>query len=133
MRGADVIVEMLRAYEVEYLFCVPGDTTMPLYDALAQAGGEINLVLTRDERSSSFMADAYARLSNKPGVCEGPSGGGATYIVPGVAEANGSSIPVVCFTSDNPLRWEHSGALTAIDQVALLAPATKWNTQVKRP
>jgi acetolactate synthase-1/2/3 large subunit len=133
MRGADVIVEMLKAYQVDVVFGVPGDTTMPLYDAFYNARDEITHLLARDERSASFMADAYARLSNKPGLCEGPSGGGATYIVPGVAEANGSSIPVIVFTSDNPLRWEGTGALTEIDQQALLAPATKWNTTVKRP
>ncbi len=132
MRGADVIVEMLKAYEVDVVFGVPGDTTMPLYDAFYNARDEINHVLARDERSASFMADAYARLSNKPGLCEGPSGGGATYIVPGVAEANGSSIPVIVFTSDNPLKWENTGALTEINQQALLGPATKWNTTVKQ-
>src|SRR3546814_8588278 len=47
-------------------------------------------VLTRDERSASYMADVYARVSGKVGVCEGPSGGGATYILPGVVEANES-------------------------------------------
>ena len=41
------------------------------------------------------MADAYARVTGKVGVCEGPSGGGATYILPGVVEANESSIPVL--------------------------------------
>src|SRR6185312_5373730 len=132
MRGADVIVEMLKAYQVDVVFGVPGDTTMPLYDAFYNARDEITHVLARDERSASFMADAYARLAFKPGLCEGPSGGGATYIVPGVAEANGSSIPVIVFTSDNPLRWEGTGALTEIDQQALLRPATKWNTTVKR-
>ena len=132
MRGADVIVEMLKAYDVEVVFGVPGDTTMPLYDAFHDARDQITHVLARDERSASFMADAYARLSNKPGLCEGPSGGGATYIVPGVAEANGSSIPVIVFTSDNPLRWEDTGALTEIDQEALLRPATKWNTTIKQ-
>jgi acetolactate synthase-1/2/3 large subunit len=124
---------MLKAYGVEFVFGVPGDTTMPLYDSFYQAKDSITHILARDERSASFMADCYARLTNRPGICEGPSGGGATYIVPGVAEANGSSIPVICFTSDNPLRWEHTGALTAIDQEALLRPATKWNTTVKRP
>ncbi len=132
MRGGDVIVEMLKAYQVDVVFGVPGDTTMPLYDAFFNARAHINHVLARDERSASFMADAYARLSNKPGLCEGPSGGGATYIVPGVAEANGSSIPVIVFTSDNPLKWENTGALTEINQQALLGPATKWNTTVKR-
>ena len=132
MNGAQIVVEMLKAYGVEYIFGVPGDTTMPLYDALHAARGEIRHVMARDERSASFMADAYARLAYKPGVCEGPSGGGATYIVPGLAEANGSSIPVVCFTTDIPLVDEGKGTLTAIDQQALLAAAVKWNTTVKR-
>ncbi len=132
MNGAQVLVEMLKAYEVEVIFGVPGDTTMPLYDALHAARGEIRHVMARDERSAGFMADAYARLTNKPGICEGPSGGGATYIVPGIAEANGSSIPVICFTSDIPLADEDRGTLTAINQQELLRAATKWGTTVKR-
>ncbi len=132
MNGAQVLVEMLKAYDVEVIFGVPGDTTMPLYDALHAARGEIRHVMARDERSAGFMADAYARLSYKPGICEGPSGGGATYIVPGIAEANGSSIPVICFTSDIPLADEDRGTLTAINQQELLRAATKWGTTVKR-
>lgn len=132
MNGAQVLVEMLKAYGVEYIFGVPGDTTMPLYDALHAARGDIRHIMARDERSASFMADAYARLSYKPGICEGPSGGGATYIVPGIAEANGSSIPVICFTSDIPLADEDKGTLTAIDQQKLLAAAVKWSTTAKR-
>lgn len=132
MNGSQVLVEMLKAYGVEVIFGVPGDTTMPLYDALHAARGEIRHILARDERSAGFMADAYARLAYKPGICEGPSGGGATYIVPGVAEANGSSIPVICFTSDIPLADEDRGTLTAINQQELLRAATKWSTTVKR-
>ena len=50
-------------------------------------------ILARDERSAAYMADGYARVSGKVGVCEGPSGGGVTYILPGLAEANESSVP----------------------------------------
>ena len=132
MNGAEILVEMLKAYDVEVIFGVPGDTTMPLYDALHGARGDIRHILARDERSAGFMADAYARLSNKPGICEGPSGGGATYIVPGVAEANGSSIPIICFTSDIPLADEDRGTLTAINQQELLRAAAKWSTTIKR-
>lgn len=132
MNGAQILVEMLKAYDVEVIFGVPGDTTMPLYDALHAARGDIRHIMARDERSAGFMADAYARLTNKPGICEGPSGGGATYIVPGVAEANGSSIPVICFTSDIPLADEDRGTLTAINQQELLRAAAKWSTTVKR-
>ncbi len=133
MNTAQVLVELLKEYRVEYIFGVPGDTSMALYDALYAARGEITHVLARDERGASFMADAYARLAYKPGVTEAPSGGGATYVVPGVAEANGSSVPLIVFTSDVPITDEGKGTLTAIDQQRLLEAATKWSAVVKRP
>ncbi|MGH9335211.1 MAG: thiamine pyrophosphate-binding protein, partial [Vicinamibacteria bacterium] len=75
---------------------------------------------------ASFMADAYARLGGRVGVCEGPSGGGATYILPGVAEANGSSAPLVCLTSDIDRNDMGRGTLTELDQTALFRPVTRW-------
>ena len=86
--------------------------------------------MTRDERSASFMADVYARVSGRIGVCEGPSGGGATYIVPGVAEAQGSAIPLLCLTSDTPVNQQGRGVLTELDQESLFRPVTKWNARV---
>jgi acetolactate synthase-1/2/3 large subunit len=117
---------------VRHIFGVPGDTTVPFYDALYDAQADIQHILARDERSAAFMADAYARVSFKPGVCEGPSGGGATFMLPGVAEACGSSVPVIALTSDNALSFEEKGALTALDQRSLFKPVTKWNVLVKR-
>jgi acetolactate synthase I/II/III large subunit len=133
MNTAQVLVELLKEYRVEYIFGVPGDTTMVLYDALYAARGEIRHIMARDERSAAFMADAYARLAHKPGITEAPSGGGATYVIPGVAEANGSSVPMIVFTSDVPITDEGKGTLTAIDQQRLLEAATKWSAVVKRP
>src|SRR5260221_557871 len=130
MNTAQVLVELLKEYEVEHIFGVPGDTTMPLYDALYDARSEIRHIMARDERSAAFMADAYARLAHKPGITEAPSGGGATYVIPGVAEANGSSVPMVVFTSDVPITDEGKGTLTAIDQQRLLQAATKWSAGV---
>src|SRR5207249_5818906 len=86
MTGAEAVVEMLRAHGVEVIFGLCGDTSLPLYDALARQGS-IRHVLTRDERHAAYMADGYARVTGKVGVCEGPSGGGATYLLPGLAEA----------------------------------------------
>lgn len=133
MNTAQVLVELLKEYRVEHIFGVPGDTTMVLYDALYAARGEITHIMARDERSAAFMADAYARLSYKPGITEAPSGGGATYVIPGVAEATGSSVPMIVFTSDVPITDEGKGTLTAIDQQRLLQAATKWSAVVKRP
>jgi acetolactate synthase-1/2/3 large subunit len=133
MNSAQALVELLKEYGVEYIFGVPGDTTMALYDALYAARGEITHIMARDERSAAFMADAYARLAYKPGITEAPSGGGATYVIPGVAEANGSSVPMIVFTSDVPITDEGKGTLTSIDQQRLLQAATKWSAVVKRP
>ena len=104
---------------------------MAFYDALYHEPS-ITHIMTRDERSASFMADVYARVSGRVGVCEGPSGGGATYIVPGVAEAHGSAIPLLCLTSDTPVGEDHRGVLTELDQVGLFRPITKWSERVNR-
>lgn len=127
MRGSEAVVRMLKDLGVEVIFGLCGDTSLPLYEALHDLDHGMRHVLTRDERSASFMADAYARLSGKVGVCEGPSGGGATYIIPGVAEANGSSVPLVCFTSDIDVRDVGRGTLTELEQEALFGPVTQWS------
>jgi acetolactate synthase-1/2/3 large subunit len=132
LKASQAIVEMLKQYEVKHVFGVPGDTGLALYEAFRQARGEIEHILARDERSASFMADTYARVSFRPGVCEGPSGAGATYLAPGVAEANASSIPLIALTTDTPLSGEGRNVLTALDQQALFAPITKWCTVVKQ-
>ena len=124
MTGAEATVQALQDAGVEVVFGLCGDTSLPFYDALSRADS-IRHVLTRDERSASYMADAYARLSGRVGVCEGPSGGGATYIVPGVAEANGSAVPLVCLTSDVGVADQGRGTLTEMDQQALFASVTR--------
>lgn len=133
LNGGQMVVEMLKAYGVRYVFGVPGDTGLSFYDALRDARGEISHVLARDERSAAYMADVYARVSFRPGVCEGPSGAGATYLASGLAEAHASSIPVVALLSDTPVGSEDCNVLTALDQPALFAPITKWTSLVKDP
>ena len=132
LTGAEAVVEMLKAHDVEILFGLCGDTSLPFYDALARLPHGMRHVLTRDERSAAYMADGYARVSGKVGVCEGPSGGGATYILPGLAEANESSVPVLCINSDISVASRGRYTLTALDQGALMRPVTKWNTVLDR-
>ncbi|HEY7318370.1 MAG TPA: thiamine pyrophosphate-binding protein [Candidatus Binatia bacterium] len=132
LTGAEAAVEMLKAHGVEILFGLCGDTSLPFYDALARLDHGLRHILTRDERSASYMADGYARVSGKVGVCEGPSGGGATYILPGIAEANESSIPVLCINSDISVAARGRYTLTELDQAALMRPVTKWNRVLDR-
>ena len=119
------MVRMLEAHGVEYIFGLCGDTTIPFYDAMFRLDHGINHILTRDERHAAYMADAYARVTGKVGVCEGPSGGGATYILPGVVEANESSVPILAITSDVSTQSRGRYPLTELDQKALFKPLTK--------
>ena len=130
--GAEAAVEMLKAHGVEILFGLCGDTSLPFYDALARLPHGMRHVLTRDERSAAYMADGYARVCGKVGVCEGPSGGGATYILPGLAEANDSSVPLLCINSDISVGARGRYTLTELDQGELMRPVTKWNAVVDR-
>ena len=128
--GAEAMVRLLEAHGVEVIFGLCGDTSLPFYDALFRTGQSIRHVLTRDERHAAYMADGYARVTGRVGVCEGPSGGGATYILPGLVEANESSIPVLAITTDVSVSARGRFTLTELDQAALMRPLTKWNTVI---
>ncbi len=132
LTGAEALVKLLNEYEVNYIFGLCGDTSLPFYDALFRLNHSIKHILTRDERSASYMADGYARVTGKVGVCEGPSGGGATYIIPGVVEANESSISLISITSDVPTTSYGHFPLTELDQKALFKPLTKWNCVLRK-
>ena len=131
--GAEAAVRMLQLNGVRHIFGLCGDTSLPFYDALYTMEHGMTHVLTRDERSAAYMADGYARVTGRPGICEGPSGGGATYLVPGLVEANESSVPVLGITSDVPVLSRGRFPLTELDQASLYRPLTKWNTVCDRP
>ena len=114
---------MLKLYKVEHVFGLPGETTLPLYKEWLDYP-EIRHVMARDERSAAFMADGYARFSNKPGVCEAPSVG-STHVLPGVAEAYKGSLPMIVVTTDVPLHMEKRNMLTGLDQTSMFSGITK--------
>ena len=121
-------MEMLKGYGVGEVFGLPGETTLPWYREWSRTP-EVKHIMMRDERSAVFAADAYARFSFKPGVCEGPSVG-ATHMVPGVAEAYKASIPMVIIASDIPLHYDRRNTLTGLDQSALFRGITKESITV---
>jgi acetolactate synthase-1/2/3 large subunit len=132
LSGAEAVVQMLKEHGVEVIFGLCGDTSLPLYDALARLPHGMKHVLTRDERHAAYMADGYARVTGKVGVCEGPSGGGATYLLPGLVEANESSVPVLGINTDVSVSSRGRFTLTELDQKALMKPLTKWNAVLDR-
>ena len=123
MNSAQIILEMLKLYDVKHVFGLPGETTLELYDQWFDHH-EIEYILTRDERSSAFMAEAYAKVTGKPGVVETPSPGVA-HPAPGIAEAHSGSIPLIFFTSDVNPNDDKRNMLTGIDQTNFYATICK--------
>jgi acetolactate synthase-1/2/3 large subunit len=122
-RGSKALLTMLREYEVKHVFGLCGETTLDLYRDWYDFP-HVAHIAARDERSAAFMADAYSRMTSKPGVCEAPSVG-STHVIPGVAEAYKASVPMLVMTSDVPLHTERRNMLTGIDQTALFKGITK--------
>ena len=123
MKGARVLLEMLNKYDVDCVFGLPGETTIGWYKEWLDFA-TIRHILVRDVRTAAYAAEAYAKVTHKPGVCEGPSPG-ASYLLPGVIEAFKASVPLIVFTSDVPFNMEHRNMLTAYNQTALFEAVTK--------
>ena len=91
------IVGLLERYGVERVFGIPGVHTIPLYDGLADS--PIEHVTPRHEQGAGFMADAWARVSGKPGVCLVITGPGLTNIATAMGQAWGDSVPMLVISS----------------------------------
>lgn len=123
MTGGQIILKMLELHGVTHVFGLPGETTIGWYDGW-QEYSDIRYVLTRDERTAAFAAEAYAKITGRPAVLEAPSPG-VTHCTPGLTEAYLSSVPVIYFSSDIPINQDKRHGLTGINQTALYEPITK--------
>lgn len=130
MNGAQVILRMLELHEVGCVFGLPGETTIGWYKEW-QNSSSIKFVLTRDERTASFAAEAYAKVTGRSAVLEAPSPG-VTHCAPGIAEAYLSSVPVIFFSSDIPVNQDKKHGLTGLDQTALYSSICKESFYLTR-
>ena len=137
MKVGDKLAKLLMENGVKYVFGVPGGQTLPFYDGIRKLEGKIAHVVMRDERSAGFAADAYARLTNRVGVCDATVGPGATNLVSPLAEAHCSSIPLIAVISDISRSWEHlrarGNASQAIEQLEIFRTVSKWQVSVNDP
>jgi 5-guanidino-2-oxopentanoate decarboxylase len=128
LTGGQALVRLLANYGVDTVFGIPGVHTLELYRGLPGSG--IRHVLTRHEQGASFMADGYARVSGKPGVCFIITGPGVTNAATGIGQAYADSIPMLVISSVN-----HSASLgkgwgslhECQDQRAMTAPITAFS------
>ena len=132
MNGGEAIVESLKAAGVSHIFGLLGSSTMEVYDALYDCK-EIKYVGVRDERAGTHMADAFGRVSRRPGVfLAGQAGPGAANMVTGLIQAKLAYSPVVAITGLASSSHLGRDAFQEIDQQALFTPITKRTFTVPR-
>ncbi len=127
MTGAKALIHALEKEGVDVVFGLPGGANLPIYDALV--GANLRHVLVRHEQSAAHMADGYARIKRKAGVCFATSGPGATNIVTGLATAYADSSPVVAVTGQVPLAMIGKDAFQETDIIGISNPCTKYAFQ----
>jgi acetolactate synthase-1/2/3 large subunit len=126
MTGGQIICESLVKEGVEVIFGILGGAILPLYDTLPQYP-QLRHVLMRHEQGAAHAADAYARVTEKVGVCFATSGPGATNLVTGIANAHLDSTPVVAFTGQVARSFIGKDAFQEVDITGITLPITKHN------
>jgi len=99
--GAEILVRCLQEEKVEHLFGYPGGAVLYIYDEIFKQK-QVKHILVRHEQAAVHAADAYARSSEKVGVCLVTSGPGVTNAVTGIATAYMDSIPMVIISGQVP-------------------------------
>ncbi|MCB1172352.1 MAG: acetolactate synthase large subunit, partial [Leptospiraceae bacterium] len=122
--AAQLLVDLLQSHGVDLVFGYPGGAILPFYDALHQSG--VRHILVRHEQGAIHMAEAYARVTGRPGVVVVTSGPGATNIVTGLADAKMDSIPVFAICGQVALSSIGSDAFQEADMTGISHPVTKY-------
>src|SRR3954449_6330541 len=132
MTGAKALLEQLKLHGVQVMFGYPGGAVIPLYDSIYEEE-EIRHVLVRHEQGAGHMAEGYAKVTGKVGVCIATSGPGATNLVTPLADAYMDNVPVVAITGQVPSSAIGTDAFQEADIRGITMPITKHNFLVTDP
>ncbi len=132
VNGGQAVLETLQAHGIDCVFGLLGGSMLELYDAI-HASDSINYVGARDERSAAHMADAWARISGRPGIVLGAQAGpGVANLVTGVTEAQLAYSPLVAIAGMITRAHQGRDTFQEFDQVALFKPIAKQSLVVPR-
>lgn len=129
MTGGHAIAEMVRQHRPGPIFGMGGFQLLPFYEGVRALG--LRHVLINDERTGAFAADAYARLTGRPGLCDGTLGPGATNLVTALVESLNAGVPVVAFVGDTHRSHARRNMTQESRQEQLLAPAVKEYVRIE--
>ncbi len=131
--GGQLIVDALKTHGVDTIFCVPGESYLPVMDALYDVSNEIRLIVCRHEGGASNMAEAYAKLTGKPGICMVTRGPGACNASIGIHTAMHDSTPMVTLIGQVQRDEMGRGAFQEVEYREMMKPLTKWVDQIEDP
>lgn len=123
MSGGEAIAEMFKLHDVGPMFGMAGFQLLPFYDAVRELGMQHTLI--NDERSGAFMADAWARVTGRPGVCDATLGPGATNLLTSLTESLNAGIPLIAMIGDTNREHAWKNMTQETKQVEMLRPAVK--------
>lgn len=129
--GARILVDQLLVHGVDTAFCVPGESYIAVLDALRDA--PIRLVVARHEAGAANMAEAYGKLTGRPGICFVTRAPGATHAATGVYTAFQDSTPLILFVGQVPRRHRGREAFQELDYGAVFESFAKWAVEVDEP
>ncbi len=127
--GARILVDQLVVHGADTAFCVPGESYLAVLDALRDA--PIRLVVARHEAGAANMADAYGKLTGKPGICLVTRAPGATHAATGVYTAFQDSTPLILFVGQVPRAERGREAFQELDYGSMFGGFAKWVVEVQ--
>ncbi len=131
--GGRILVDALRIHGADTVFSVAGESYLALLDALYDVQNDVRLITCRKETGASNMAEAYGKLTGKPGICVVTRGPGACNASIGVHTAFQDSTPMILLIGDVPRHERERESFQEVDYGLMFAPLAKWVVRIDAP
>jgi acetolactate synthase-1/2/3 large subunit len=130
--AAQILVDALKVHGVDTAFCVPGESYLAVLDALYDARDAMKLIVARQDGGAAYMAEAYGKLTGRPGVCFVTRGPGATNASIGVHTAFQDSTPMILFIGQVGTDFVEREAFQELDYRRMFGQMAKWVASIDR-
>ncbi|MBV8601299.1 MAG: thiamine pyrophosphate-binding protein [Candidatus Eremiobacteraeota bacterium] len=128
--GGAVLIDALKANGVDLAFCVPGESYLEALDAFYDARDAIRLIVCRQEGGAAYMAEAFGKLTGRPGICFVTRGPGATNASIGIHTARQDSTPMILFVGQVETTMKGREAFQEVEIAATFGTLAKWASDI---
>jgi len=125
--GYELVAQALKNEGADTMFFIMGGPMLGAQDTCRKLG--MRMIDVRHEQAAAMMANAYARLTGKAGLCSTASGPAATNLLTGLAHALTDAAPIIALGGASPIHHFHTEAFQEVDQLNMMRPASKWAGQ----